>query len=122
MPTLQLPDYPEVFAAGDSAFDPDNRQPSTAQVAYQQGSAIANNIMTLAGGKSPQPAAVSLRGTLMKLGMGESAAEIFDKVEVTGKAGHLIREATYLSMLPLPGYKIKSGAQWLTEEIFERFV
>jgi demethylphylloquinone reductase len=34
-PTLQLPDFPEVFAAGDCATDPADPQPSTAQVAYQ---------------------------------------------------------------------------------------
>ncbi|MEO0405878.1 MAG: NAD(P)/FAD-dependent oxidoreductase [Cyanobacteria bacterium P01_A01_bin.135] len=120
LPTLQLPEYPEVFAGGDGAFDPENPQPNTAQVAYQQGEAIADNIIALIEGKPPQAAGVSLRGTLLKLGVGESAAEIFDKFEVKGHAGHLIREATYLSMLPLPGYKIKSGVQWLTEEVFER--
>ena len=72
-------------------------------------------------GKQPTSADVSLRGTLLKLGKGESAAEIFDKFEVKGHVGHLIREATYLSIFPLPGYKVKTGVQWLTEEIFEQF-
>ena len=71
----------------------------------------------------PVPSAdISLRGTLLKLGIGESAAAIFDKVEVTGHIGHLIRAATYLNLLPLPGYKVKAGAQWLTDEVFEQFV
>ena len=68
-----------------------------------------------------KPADVSLRGTLLKLGMGESAAEIFDKFEVTGHTGHLIREATYLSILPLPGYKMRKSVQWLADEVFEQF-
>ncbi|MEO0377021.1 MAG: NAD(P)/FAD-dependent oxidoreductase [Cyanobacteria bacterium P01_A01_bin.17] len=122
LPTLQLPEYPDVFAAGDCAVDPENPQPNTAQVAYQQGRAIADNIAALIEDKPLSPADVSLRGTLLKLGMGESAAEIFDKVEVKGRVGHLVREATYLSLLPLPGYKIKAGAQWLTDEVFEKFL
>ena len=122
LPTLQLPDYPEVFAAGDCALNPGGKLPDTAQVAYQQGEAIADNITALIKGKAPRPAKVSLRGTLLKLGIQESAAEIYDKFEIKGHAGHLIREATYLNLLPLPGYKVKTGVQWLTEEIFEQFI
>ncbi|MGD1900043.1 MAG: NAD(P)/FAD-dependent oxidoreductase [Phormidesmis sp.] len=121
LPTLQLPGHPEVFAAGDCALNPSDDLPDTAQVAYQQGKAIADNIIALIEDKAPTPAEVSLRGTLLKLGKGESAAEIFDKIEIKGHPGHLIREATYLSILPLPGYKLKTGVQWLTEEIFEQF-
>ncbi|MEL7353194.1 MAG: NAD(P)/FAD-dependent oxidoreductase [Cyanobacteria bacterium P01_A01_bin.116] len=121
LPTLQLPGHPEVFAAGDCALNPSDDLPDTAQVAYQQGKAIADNIAALIEGKAPTPAEVSLRGTLLKLGKGESAAEIFDKIEIKGHAGHLIREATYLSILPLPGYKLKTGVQWLTEEVFDQF-
>ncbi|PZD73333.1 NADH dehydrogenase-like protein [Acaryochloris thomasi RCC1774] len=122
LPTLQLPDYPDVFAAGDCTVDPENPQPNTAQVAYQQGRDIADNIAALIEDKSLSPADVSLRGTLLKLGMGESAAEIFGPIEVKGRVGHLVREATYLSLLPLPGYKIKAGAQWLTDKVFEKFL
>ncbi|MEL6552074.1 MAG: NAD(P)/FAD-dependent oxidoreductase [Cyanobacteria bacterium J06621_11] len=121
LPTLQLPGHPEVFAAGDCALNPSDDLPDTAQVAYQQGKAIADNIAALIKGEAPTPAEVSLRGTLLKLGKGESAAEIFDRIEIKGHPGHLIREATYLSILPLPGYKLKTGVQWLTEEVFDQF-
>ena len=163
-PTLQLPDFPEVFAGGDCAVDvqadvadsqepasqadsqpepahqpyeppqkqPDQRTsveeqhsnlkplPPTAQVAYQQGYAIAHNLRAMALGYDLKPAKVGLRGTLLKLGLEESAANIFDKIEITGEVGHLIRQGTYLEMLPTPVHDLKATAEWLKDEIFDR--
>ena len=120
--TCQLPEYPEVFAGGDCAVDPENPQPSLAQVAYQQAKAIATNIKALCEGKDVKPAQVYLRGTLLKLGMGESVAEIYDRFEVKGKAGHLIRQATYLEMLPTPLRNFKATTEWMTEGVFQKFI
>lgn len=120
-PTCQLPEYPEVFTGGDCALDPENPQPALAQVAYQQAKAIATNIKALCEGKQVKPAKISLRGTLLKLGMGESVAEIYDRFEIKGKAGHLIRQATYLEMLPTPLRNFKATTEWLTEGIFQKF-
>lgn len=93
-----------------------------AQVAYQQAKAIATSIKALCEGKEVKPAKVELRGTLLKLGMGESVAEIYDRFEVKGKAGHLIRQAIYLEMLLTPLRNLKATAEWLTEGIFQKFV
>jgi len=119
-PTLQLLSYPDVFAGGDCSTDPDNPMPSSAQVAYQQGETIANNLMALANEKTLEVADPSLRGTLLKLGVEESAVELFDKFEIKGHVGHLIREGTYLSLLPTPARNLKIGAEWVTEEVFEQ--
>jgi NADH dehydrogenase len=116
-PTLQLPDFPEVFAGGDCAVDfqpvnPMGREyehqepqkdqstsveeqhkdqlqplPATAQVAYQQGATIAYNLKALALGRTLKPARVSMRGTLLKLGLDNSAANIYDLVQVSGEVG-----------------------------------
>lgn len=120
-PTLQLLDFPEVFAAGDCADVQPQPLPALAQVAYQQGASIAHNLIVLAKGASPRPAHVSLRGTLMKLGLGNGAANLFDKVRVTGKPGDLIRNATYLEMLPTPLHNFKATTEWLKEETFHRY-
>lgn len=117
-PTLQIPDFPEVFAGGDCAADPQNPLPPTAQVAYQEGRAIAHNLKALSQGHSPSPAQVSLRGTLLKLGLGESAADLLDRFEVKGKVGHLIRQATYLELLPTPVHNFKATTEWLVDEVF----
>ncbi|ARV57306.1 NADH dehydrogenase [Nostocales cyanobacterium HT-58-2] len=116
--TLQLPDFPEVFAGGDCAVDVENPLPATAQVAYQQGAMIAHNLKAISEGRSLSPAHVSLRGTLLKLGLAESAAEIFNRFEVKGNLGHLIRVAAYLELLPTPVHDFKVTTEWLTDEVF----
>ncbi|NEP61818.1 MAG: FAD-dependent oxidoreductase, partial [Symploca sp. SIO2G7] len=119
-PTLQLSEFSNVFAGGDCAVNTEDPQPATAQVAYQQGAAIAANISAHLNGDRLSATEVKLRGILLKLGMEEGAAEIFDRFEVKGHLGHIIRHATYLSLLPTPARNIKIGAQWLTDEVFEQ--
>lgn len=120
LPTLQLPDFPEVFVGGDCAYVSDAPQPSTAQVAYQQGKAIAHNLQAMAEGRSPMSAQITLRGTLMKLGIGEGAANLFNRLEVKGELGHLIRQATYLELLPTPAHNFKATTEWLTDSLLQR--
>jgi demethylphylloquinone reductase len=118
--TLQLPEYPEVFVGGDGAYVADAPQPSTAQVAYQQGKAIAQNLKALSQQRHPLPSRVTLRGTLMKLGIGDGVANLFDRLEVKGEAGHLLRQATYLELLPKPLHNLKNTAEWFTDELLQR--
>lgn len=118
--TLQLPEFPNVFAGGDCAVNTDDPQPQTAQVAYQQGAVIADNISALIDKEPLSQAEVKLRGILLKLGMEEGAAEIFNRFEAKGHLGHLIRHATYISLLPTPARNLKVATQWLTDEIFEQ--
>lgn len=119
---LQIIGLPNVFAGGDCAVDARDPQPATAQVAYQQGRAIARNIQALIEDREPEPVDINIRGTLMKLGIGESVAEILDKVKIEGRVGHLVRQATYLSLLPTPARNLKLSAEWITDEIFEQFL
>jgi NADH dehydrogenase FAD-containing subunit len=119
--TLQLLDFPEVFAAGDCADVQAQPLPALAQVAYQQGASIAHNLIALKKGKSLSQAHVSLRGTLMKLGLSNGVANLFDKVQVTGKPGDLIRNAAYLELLPTPIHDFKATTEWLKEETFHRY-
>jgi demethylphylloquinone reductase len=120
LPTLQLPGFSEVFAAGDGATATADPQPPTAQVAYQQGKAIAQNLQAIAEGRSPTPVTIHLRGTLMKLGLNEGVANLFNKLEIKGQPGHLIREATYLELLPTIRYNAKVTADWLGDELLQR--
>ena len=148
--TLQLPDFPEVFAGGDCAIELQsasaNRDeyehpqlqhdqstsveehhrnakplPPTAQVAYQQGATIAHNLKALAMSEELKPTQVNLRGTLLKLGIGNSVANIFNSVEITGELGHLIRQGTYLELLPTPIHNFKATTEWLKDEVFQRY-
>jgi len=81
-PTLQLLDFPEVFGAGDCV---DIQQPALAQVAYQQGATIAHNLIAMTKGVPLDASEVKLRGTLMKLGLGNGVANLFDKIQIDGK-------------------------------------
>ncbi|WP_375494715.1 NAD(P)/FAD-dependent oxidoreductase [uncultured Nostoc sp.] len=117
-PTMQLLDFPEVFAGGDCAAVPDNSLPPTAQVAYQQGANIAQNLQAIVFGEEPKPAKVNIRGTLLKLGLNNAAANLFNVFEVAGESGHLIRQGTYLTLLPTPIHDFKAASEWLDEEIF----
>ena len=119
-PTMQLSEYPEVFAGGDCALRSENDLPQTAQVAYQEGKAIADNLLALAKGQELSVADINLRGTLLKLGLGESVANLFDRYQIKGKPGHLIRESTYLTLLPNPIHNFKATTSWLIDEIFEQ--
>ena len=121
-PGMRLPEYPEVFAGGDCALNNTEDLPQTAQVAYQEGKAIADNLLALAQGKEISEADVSLRGTLLKLGLGESVANLFDRYEIKGKIGHIIRESIYLTLLPTPVHNFKATASWLIDETFEQNV
>jgi NADH dehydrogenase FAD-containing subunit len=96
-----------VFAGGDCTVDIENPLPATAQVAYHQRAMIARNLKAISEGRSLSPAYVRLRGTLLKLGLAESAAEIFNRFEVKGNLGHLIRVAAYPELLPTPVHDFK---------------
>jgi len=119
LPTLQLPHYPGVFAGGDCSVL-DQPQPATAQVAYQHGAAIATKLNALVRNQPLEPAQVNLRGTLMKLGLADGAANLFNRVVVSGRSGHLLRQATYLQLLPNPVHNFKASLGWLTDEILQR--
>ncbi|MEJ1929801.1 NAD(P)/FAD-dependent oxidoreductase [Nostoc sp. NIES-2111] len=116
--TMQLLDFSEVFAGGDCAAVQNNSLPPTAQVAYQQGANIARNLKALALGEEPRPAQVNIRGTLLKLGLNDAAANLFNIFEVAGEPAHLIRQATYLTLLPTPIHDFKATTEWLDEELF----
>ncbi|MEC4814437.1 MAG: NAD(P)/FAD-dependent oxidoreductase [Scytonema sp. PMC 1069.18] len=118
--TLQLPDFPEVFAGGDCAAVEGNSLPPTAQVAYQQGFAIAQNLRAIALSSEPRPERINIRGTLLKLGLNDAVANIYNVFEVKGKVGHLIRQGTYLELLPTPMHDFNATVEWLDEEIFHR--
>jgi len=119
--TLQLLDYPEVFAAGDCVEVQQQAQPALAQIAYQQGTTIAQNLDALEDGRDLANCQAKLRGTLMKLGSGYSAANILDKFKIEGKSADIIRHATYIEMLPTPIHNFKATKQWLQNETVNLF-
>ena len=120
-PTLQLPQHPEVFAAGDCAIVKERDYAPLAQIAYQEAATIASNLIALSQNKELHPVDASMRGTLMKLGIRNGVANLFDKVKINGRTGDAIRNVTYLEMLPTPIHDFNATTEWLSEEIFHRY-
>ena len=98
----------------------DNAQPATAQVAYQQGKAIAQNLIYLAQKRSTKPSQVSSRGTLLKLGLAEGGASLLNRVEFSGDLGRLMRQVAYLQLLPTPSHNLQQTTEWLMDEVIQR--
>ena len=117
--SLQLIDHPEILVGGDCAVNWDKSVPATAQAAYQQGAAIAKNLQALATNRTPDLAHVTIQGTMLKLGLNEAAADIFNRLLVEGKPAHLLRQGRYLTTLPTPVRDFKATTQWLSEEVLE---
>ncbi|MEM9246370.1 MAG: FAD-dependent oxidoreductase, partial [Cyanobacteria bacterium P01_F01_bin.153] len=120
--SLQLVGYPDVFAAGDCAVVEENAPPlpATAQVAYQQGEAIAHALLAKAKRQDKLPAAkVGLRGTVMKLGLGTAVANVFDRYEIVGSVAQTIRQVMYLELMPTPLHNIRTTLDWIKDDVFQ---
>lgn len=117
--TMQLIDRPEIFVGGDCAVNWDKSLPPTAQVAYQQGAAIAKNLQALAIDRVPDLASVNMRGTMLKLGLNKAAADIYDRLLIEGESAHLLRQGRYLTNLPTPAHNFQATTQWLSKEVLK---
>ncbi|MEM6256495.1 MAG: NAD(P)/FAD-dependent oxidoreductase [Cyanobacteria bacterium P01_D01_bin.156] len=123
-PTLQLLGHSDVFAAGDCAVIQSDAQPlpATAQVAYQQGGAIAAALMAKAKHRDSLPTcSVSFRGTMMKLGLGTSVANVFDRYEIVGPVGQTIRQVMYLGLTPTPSHNVRTTLDWIKDDVFRLY-
>jgi NADH dehydrogenase len=76
LPTLQVPDYQEVYVIGDLAYLEEGGRPlpMVAPVAIQQGVAAARNIARQAAGQAPLPFRYQDRGTMVTIGRSAAAA------------------------------------------------
>ena len=108
LPTLQLIDYPEVFALGDAAKIYDNSQfvPTTAQVAYQQASLIAKNIQASLKGKQLLPFRYNHLGDMLTLGNGAAAIYTFSLL-LEGYLAAIIRKLVYIQRLPTSRHRLQ---------------
>ena len=101
-PTLQLIDYPEVFAVGDIAKIHQSKTqviPDTAQAAYQQASLLAKNLKLALQGKSLKHFRYLHLGDMLTLGKGVAIVSSFG-INLTGSLAGLIRRLIYIFRLP----------------------
>jgi NADH:ubiquinone reductase (H+-translocating) len=77
-PTLQIPEHPEVYAAGDLAYiEYDGHPlPMTAPVAIQEGTTAANNILRQIKGLNPNNFKYKDKGTMVTIGRNAAVARM----------------------------------------------
>jgi NADH dehydrogenase len=76
LPTLQIPEHPEVYVVGDLAYIEEASQPlpMVAPVAIQEGEMAARNISRQLAGKQPLPFKYKDPGTMVTIGRNSAAA------------------------------------------------
>jgi NADH dehydrogenase len=119
--TLQVREYPEIFALGDLAAcqDADGKEvPATAQVAIQQADYTAWNIWALLTARPLLPFRYFSLGEMMTLGT-DNATLTGLGIELDGPLAHLVRRLAYLYRLPTLDHQIKVAFNWITRPFQE---
>ncbi len=99
LPTLQLPNFPEVYAIGDVAQVADADLTGVAPEALQAGVAVARNIHLQMKGRSPKPFSYFNKGRLAIIGCYSGVGQIAG-VTLTGFLPWFMWLAVHLVYLP----------------------
>ncbi|PSF39050.1 NAD(P)/FAD-dependent oxidoreductase [Aphanothece hegewaldii CCALA 016] len=112
-PTLQLLDYPEVFALGDIAQIAHSRQniPATAQAAFQQASCAAKNLKAILLGQPLKPFFYLHLGDMLTLGRRSAIISSFG-INIDGRIADISRRFIYILRLPTQRHKIQVLKHW----------
>jgi NADH dehydrogenase len=121
LPTLQLPQFPEVFALGDCALslEASTPLPTTAQVANQQAPVVADNLAALLAGRPLRVFQFHHLGQLASLGACHAIVEI-GPFRLQGMLAWCLWRLVYL--LKQPGWetRIRIAADWILGFFFPR--
>ncbi len=109
LPTLQMPENPEVFIVGDSAGVAG--VPMTAQAAVLEAKHAAHNISAFLDGRATKPFTYKSRGDLFSLGQWLAGAEIFG-VRFFGHFAWWLWRTIYLSKMIGARNKAKVMLDW----------
>ena len=114
-PDLRLRSRNDVFVVGDLAAPADDPGwPATAQVAFQQATITAANLMRSLSGDPLQPFAWNDLGEMLSLGRGE-ACLTGSGLTLAGPAAYQLRRLAYLSRLPGLAHQVRVAAGWLAD-------
>ncbi|MGK7941413.1 MAG: NAD(P)/FAD-dependent oxidoreductase [Crocosphaera sp.] len=107
-PSLQLIDYPEVFALGDLAQIINKKKllPGTAQVAYQQASCAAKNISAIIQGKPLKSFNYLHLGDMLTLGRRTAIISSYG-INISGQLGGIMRRLAYIFRLPTMRHRLQ---------------
>lgn len=115
--SLQLPNYDNVFALGDSADVRDrknNHAPDTAQAAFQAADKVAANLAALTKGKPTKPFNYLHLGDMLTLGINDAGLWSFG-IALSGPLAALSRRGVYIFRMPTRRHQIKVGRRALAE-------
>ena len=105
-----------LFALGDAAACPrpgGEQHPATAQVAYQQASCVATNLLHQRRNEPLQPFAWNDLGEMLGLGIGQATLTGMG-VTLAGPAAFQLRRLAYLARLPGPAHQLRVAGSWLS--------
>ncbi len=119
--TLQVPGYPEVFVVGDLAYLEVDGQvlPQIAQVALQQGSAAAQNVVRMIGGKAPRDFTYRDLGMLAVIGRNAAVANLWGR-SFTGFAAWTLWLVIHVVNLMGFRYRALVLVNWAWNYVFYR--
>ncbi|MFM2314007.1 MAG: hypothetical protein RLZZ04_3283 [Cyanobacteriota bacterium] len=117
LPTLQLPNHPHVYVAGDAAYVEQNGEPlaGIAPEALQLGSAIAKNIKGQLTGKTPQAFNYFNKGQAAIIARNTGVACLLGKIPLRGFLAWLLWLAIHLYYLPGLSNRGKLLGAWLKD-------
>jgi demethylphylloquinone reductase len=119
--TLQVLDYPEIFALGDCSETQDaqgQQVPSTAQAAFQQADYTAWNIWASLTNRPLLPFRYQPLGEMMTLGI-DNATLTGLGIKLEGTFAYLARRLAYLYRMPTLDHQLKVGFNWLARPIID---
>ena len=109
---LRLLYHPHVFVPGDCGRCSVNPWPATAQVAMQQGDAVAKALQAMDHTQEPEPFQFQDRGEMLSLGIGDATLTGLG-ITLAGPLAFKIRRAAYLTRLPGLSLGLRSAGAWL---------
>ena len=120
--TLQLIDYPEVFALGDVAEIHNSSVfvPATAQAAYQQAAIAAQNIRAVLTDQRLRHFRYFHLGDMLTLGKGRGIVSSFS-VNLEGALAEKIRRLAYIQRLPTLRHRLQVLKHWLVSAVLRRW-
>lgn len=117
---LQVREYPNIWALGDSALIPigmtetQKFAPPTAQFAVQEAKQVAKNIHCVLNNKDPVAFNYKPKGALASIGNYKAVAELFG-MHFSGLFAWLLWRAFYIGMLPGFATKLRVSLNWLLD-------
>jgi NADH dehydrogenase len=128
LPTLQVADQPNVFAAGDcasvpdlAADDPDATCAPSAQHATRQGRHIATNIVAALRNEPQRDYTHRFAGSVAAIGRRQGVAEIYGK-RLRGWPAWAAHRSYHLAQMPTVNRRARIAADWALDLVFPRQV